>query len=229
MLEWKILLAFAGLVATGLATLLWRGANSRELLLRGQKQELELELEAVRSELAREKKSRGRQVEELASLRKRADKAKKRSAKSAPAPLGTASRVQDLVVALEDAGRERDQIRAERDGLAGELARLESRIEVEARATQAQAQAAASEAAPPDSDSQGSDDALLAETRERLVKLENELQLAHQTQARTRKRMANQDQLYAALRGELEIKKDRLRTQEEQLQRLQALKAAVLD
>lgn len=227
MLEWKILLAFAGLVATGLATLLWRGANSRALLLRGQKQELELELEAVRSELAREKKSRGRQAEELASLRKRADKAKKRSAKSAPAPLGTASRVQDLVVALEGAGRERDQIRAERDGLAGELARLESRIEVEARATQAQA--AASEAAPPDSDSQGSDEALLAETRERLVKLENELQLAHQTQARTRKRMANQDQLYAALRGELEIKKDRLRTQEEQLQRLQALEAAVLD
>ncbi len=89
--------------------------------------------------------------------------------------------------------------------------------------------AAASEATLPESGSPVSYEAELAEAGERLVKLENELQLAHQTQARARKRMANQDQLYAALRGELEAKKDRLRTQEEQLQRLQALKVAVLD
>ncbi len=44
-----------------------------------------------------------------------------------------------------------------------------------------------------------------------------------------RKRMSNQEILYASLRAELEVKKDRLRTQEEQLQRLQALKVAVLD
>jgi len=231
MLEWKILLAFTALVAAGVAAALWRGADSRARLLRGQKDELEADLEAVTSELARERKSRGRQAEELAGLRKRADKAKKRGAKSTPAPLGTASRVQDLVVALEAAGRERDQIRAERDGLAADLAQLESRIEVEAQAASAQAAAseAALEPAAPDSGPQGHDEAPLAEARERLVKLENELQLAHQTQVRTRKRMATQDQLYAALRGELEAKKDRLRTQEEQLQRLQALKVAVLD
>ena len=121
MLEWKILLAFIGLVAAGLAAALWRRADSRAQLLRGQKEKLEADLEAVASELEREKKSRGRQAEELASFRKRADKAKKRSAKSVPPPLGTASRVQDLVVALEDARRERDQIRAERDGLAADL------------------------------------------------------------------------------------------------------------
>ncbi len=222
MLEWEILLALIGLGAAGLAVALWRGADSRARVLRGQKEKLEAKLEAVTSEFAREKKSRGRQAEELASFRKRSDKAKKRSAKSAPQPLGTASRVQDLVLALEEASRERDQIRTERDGLAAELARLKSRIAVEA-------QAAASEAALPESGSQGSHEAELAEAGERLVKLENELQLAHQMQARARKRMANQDQLYAALRGELEAKKDRLRTQQEQLQRLQALKVAVLD
>ncbi len=227
MLEWEILLALIGLGAAGLAVALWRGADSRARVLRGQKEKLEAKLEAVTSEFAREKKSRGRQAEELASFRKRSDKAKKRSAKSAPQPLGTASRVQDVVLALEEASRERDQIRTERDGLAADLARLKSRIAVEAQA--ARAQAAASEAALPESGSQGSHEAELAEAGERLVKLENELQLAHQMQARARKRMANQDQLYAALRGELEAKKDRLRTQQEQLQRLQALKVAVLD
>jgi hypothetical protein len=44
-----------------------------------------------------------------------------------------------------------------------------------------------------------------------------------------RKRMSNQEQLYASIRAELDVKKDRLRTQEEQLQRLQALKVSVVD
>ena len=231
MLEWEILLALIGLGAAGLTAALWRAADSRAQLLQGQKNELEANLKAVTSELAHEEKSRQRQAEEIANLRKRADKAKKRSAKSAAQPLGTASRVQDLVVALEDAQRERNRIGAERDALCAELSQLRSRMEVEARA--ARAQAAASEAAlrpaQPESGSQASVEAPLAEARERLVKLESELQLAHQTTARARKRIANQEQLYAALRGELEAKKDRLRTQEEQLQRLQALKVAVLD
>ncbi len=231
MLEWEILWALMGLGAAGLAAALWRSANSRAQLLRGQKQALEANLEAVTSELAREKKSRQSQAEELGSFRKRADRAKRRSTKSTPQPLGTASRLQDLVVALEDAGREREGLRAERDGLAADFARLKSRMQVEARAARVQAAApvAATEPAVPESDSQNSQESELAEARERLVKLESELQLAHQTEARARKRMANQDQLYASLRGELEAKKDRLRTQEEQLQRLQALKVAVLD
>ena len=56
-----------------------------------------------------------------------------------------------------------------------------------------------------------------------------ELGIARGTEARMRKRMSNQEQLYASLRAELDVKKDRLRTQEEQLQRLQALKVAVID
>ena len=44
---------------------------------------------------------------------------------------------------------------------------------------------------------------------------------------RMRKRVTNQEQLYASLRAELDVKKDRLRTQEEQIQRLQALQAAI--
>ena len=46
---------------------------------------------------------------------------------------------------------------------------------------------------------------------------------------RLRKRVDNQERLYASVRAELEVKKDRLRTQEEQIQRLEALKVAVAD
>ena len=41
--------------------------------------------------------------------------------------------------------------------------------------------------------------------------------------------MSNQEQLYASVRSELDVKKDRLRAQEEQIQRLQALKVAMSD
>jgi len=69
----------------------------------------------------------------------------------------------------------------------------------------------------------------LAAMREQYAKQGELLELARQTEVRFRKRMDNQEQLYASLRAELDIKKDRLRAQEEQIQRLQALKAAVID
>ena len=59
--------------------------------------------------------------------------------------------------------------------------------------------------------------------------LEQALTAARETESRMRKRMSNQEQLYASLRSELEVKKDRLRTQEERIQRLQALEVAVAD
>ena len=67
----------------------------------------------------------------------------------------------------------------------------------------------------------------LAEATERISKLESELELAKQSEFRLRKRMANQEQLYASIRAELEVKKDRVRAQEEKIQRLEALSAVI--
>jgi chromosome segregation ATPase len=47
--------------------------------------------------------------------------------------------------------------------------------------------------------------------------------------SRLRHKMATQETLYASIRSELEIKKDRLRAQTEELERLRAYKVAVID
>ena len=47
--------------------------------------------------------------------------------------------------------------------------------------------------------------------------------------SRLRRKTATQETLYASIRGELEIKKDRLRAQTEELERLRAYKVAVID
>ena len=63
--------------------------------------------------------------------------------------------------------------------------------------------------------------------QERIGKLQGQLELAKQSEVRMRKRMSNQEQLYASIRSELEVKKDRLRAQDERIQRLEALGVAL--
>ena len=181
------------------------------------------EREALAERLRREQKARAQQGEELAGLRKRADKAKKRSARAdkgaADLPLGTASRISDLEAQVERVERERDRSRDEREQLAARVADLEAKLEVARRPSPS----VASAPTPPVSE----DGPALAEARERIGKLESELSLAKQSEVRMRKRMANQEQLYASIRAELDVKKDRLRAQEEKIQRLEALSVAV--
>jgi len=227
MLDWIQLVALIGVGGTGLFALLWRRAELAMRAREAKNDGLKTALAALETHVEKERKARSRQAEELAELRKRADKAKRRTGKNAPQPMGTASRIQDLEEASEKASVERDRLRAERDGLVEDLAKLRARIEADERATEAKARAVPVEQPKPVATT--SLEASLAEARERIGALESEAQLARQTEARLRKRMDNQEQLYASLRSELEVKKDRLRTQEEQLQRLQALKVAVLD
>jgi hypothetical protein len=52
---------------------------------------------------------------------------------------------------------------------------------------------------------------------------------AERSLEKLRTKVRTQDQLYLVMRGELEAKKDRLRTQQEELERLQAFKVAVID
>lgn len=187
-------------------------------------------LEAERKELARRVEhvgqARKKQAEELSALRNKADKTKRRAEKTPELPLGTAARIRDVeleveraVAGLRRAEAERDEqarraeaLRSERDRLEQRLAESIAPVEVVAEQGRAEVDAVRGE---------------LAVAREQARKLGEELSLARQTEARMRKRMDTQEQLYASVRAELEVKKDRLRTQEEQIQRLEAIKAVV--
>ncbi|MCR9096731.1 MAG: hypothetical protein NXI30_21110 [bacterium] len=216
------LLGVAVIAAMALA-LLWRRAEARGVAQEEALEGLRSERESLTAALSRERRARAEQGEELATLRKRVDKAKKRSARAEKGagdlPLGTASRIADLEAQIERVERERDRSRAEREQLAAQVGNLEARLEVARRPAQPAAPAAA-----PDAERE---EGRLAEAVEQVDKLENQLELAKQSEVRMRRRMATQEQLYASIRAELDVKKDRLRAQEEKIQRLEALSAAV--
>ena len=228
--EWVLI----GIIATVALILgrLWRSADARAKEVEAAREKLAGERDELATRLGRETQTRKKQSEELTAFRKRADKAKKRAVRAEQGakdlPLGTAARMADLESELERAERERDQSRAEREQLADQVARLEARILVaEQRPVVA---AALPAAAPPvavlssDAESLQQD---LGEARERIAKLDEVVRGAKETEARMRKRMSNQEQLYASVRAELDVKKDRLRTQEEQIHRLEAMKVVV--
>jgi len=56
-----------------------------------------------------------------------------------------------------------------------------------------------------------------------------ELGAARKEVGRLQERLRTQNKVYMALRGELEAKKDRLRQQREEIERLQAIKVALVD
>jgi DNA repair exonuclease SbcCD ATPase subunit len=231
MLDWNYFIAGAAMLAALVMTALWRRSLGRATKLSVEGEGVAARLAESEKGLAREQKARNKLAEEIAEFRKRTDKAKRRGAKAAPQPMGTAARMQDLEEASAQAGRERDRLRQERDSLTEELARLRRQLEAQSRpAPSAPSPSPVPVAEVPDDDAAKRElEANLATAREQIGKLEGEHRIARQNEARMRKRMDNQEQLYASLRSELEVKKDRLRTQEEQIQRLQALKAAILD
>ena len=208
---------------------LWRRAEARAATWEAKATTREAKAKRLGTELSRESQARKRQAEELTALRKRADKSKRRKMKGFDQPLGTSARIRDHETEVERLRLERDRALSEKQALTDSLSELESEL---ARSRRALEEATAPRSIPEPSTLE----AALEESRSELVsslekttKLEDDLELARQTEVRTRKRMRNQEILYASLRAELDVKKDRLRTQEEQLQRLQALKVAGLD
>jgi len=232
--EWIAWLAGAGLILAAAGWLLWRSERTRASALESDQAASQARLAKLESELERERKARQKQGGELSELRKRADKVRRRGSKPGTKPLGTAARISDLEAQLEKARAERDRVERERDSTATELeaARREVRSAAQA-AERAQSKPQVAEIVPEPENTRSDETASLqkqlAEAKERLAKLESEHEIARQTEVRIRKRMQNQEMLYASVRSELEVKKDRLRTQEEQIQRLQALKVAVLE
>lgn len=224
-LSFLLVISIAGAVWLALA---WRKAEKRSLDLAAAVAALEGERKDWIRRADHESHARKKQSEELAELRRRADKARRRAEKPPEAPLGTAARIRDIEVELERAQIALRRVEAERDQHARSEATLlaeRDRLAKQLEDASAPARAAAEQGRAELERVQGE----LAAMREQHAKQSELLELARQTELRIRKRMDNQEQLYASLRAELDIKKDRLRAQEEQIQRLQALKAAVID
>lgn len=225
--RWAILIV--AVLASG-AGWLWRRAEGRSTRLQAERERLDARCHALEDRLERSEKARTRQGEELATFRKKADKTRRRGARAPSPPLGTATRIQDLEEALARSEREREAAQRACVERTEELADL--RRALDERPAEA-APARTDPVATVDADSRGEEEARheserLAASR-RIAELEGELRAARQGEARMKKRVANQEQLYAAIRAELAVKKDRLRTQEEQLERLQALRVSLVD
>jgi chromosome segregation ATPase len=226
-----VLLAALGCLSGGLAWL-WRAADGSRRALEASLEEAEGAREELRNKLLREADGRKRQSEELAELRRKADKARRRSARgekgSGDRPVGTATRMADLEERLTLVERERDRARAECARLESEALRREAEFAAARRAAESAAVAAEKKpipAAPP----AVSDSSLVEGLEARVTELGAALEAAQQNEARLRKRMTNQEQLYASIRAELEVKKDRLRAQEERIHRLEAFRVAIAD
>ncbi len=130
----------------------------------------------------------------------------------------------ELLEAREDART----ARAERDAAHAELANW-SREQAAQRSRERAAQERA--ALPPPGQT-----AELAALRERLASAEAEREkavdeagAARDQTSRARKRAENLDKVYVILRGEHALQRDELRSQREELERLRALKVAVID
>jgi chromosome segregation ATPase len=178
------------------------------------------ELKSTREQMERSAAKQRRATDELMELRKKHEKVKKRAARGqGGAPAGTPAQVQTLEADLEQARQARDAARDEALALSGELSRLRGeQVENETPAAPAplldnaaiQALQAKVEALEGERDRMGAELAKATDAAERL-----------------RHKAKTQDTLYVSMRSELDAKKDRLRSQQEELERLRAMQVVV--
>ena len=187
------------------------------------------ELESTQKRLdprAAELRARG---EELSELRKKHDKLKRRAGddreeeKSAPARIRTLEA--ELAAEKGDSRAARDEIvrlHAELERVSAEAARAAAELE--------RASARVSELAPL------ADQAGVAAVEQRagaaeakLAKLGTELEAARRDAAKYKGRWETLDKAYVVLRGELELKKDEVRSQRTELERLRALEVVLVE
>lgn len=179
------------------------------------------DLEQARAQRQKDVDVIARHGSEVADLRKRLEKAKRRAAQAGGRKVGSkpASALQTLEFDLEQTRRARDESRAEALALSQELSRVRS----EARAPK-QEVAPLLDNAEIESLQQRLESATRAvgEAREEVSRLKK-------SDARLKRKLSTQEILYVSMRSELDAKKDRLRTQQEELERLMALKVALTD
>jgi len=219
-------------VAAALAAFLFQRARSSDTARAASAAALaerEQELEATQKRLeqrATELRARG---EEISELRKKHDKLKRRAGDEREEEKGAPARIRKLE---EDLEAERADSRGARD----EIVRLHAEIErVSAELARVSADLARA----------GSKVAELAPLAERpgievferraeadeakLAKLSGDLESALRDAAKYKGRWETLDKAYIVLRGELEMKKDEMRTQRAELERLRALAVVLVE
>ena len=199
-----------------------RSAESQLVTVRAAKEKTETDLEDARGRLSKSQDKSRQASEDIQQLRKKLEKVKKRLGSTTSLPSASASRVQQLEEALELSRQERDRLREEVSGLRAELTRLREvarsnveEVENPQLNSALEAQSAAS--------------ARIADLESILQKAQARAADAERSVDRLRGKARTQDLLYVSLRSELDAKKDRLRTQQEEIERLRALKVALVD
>ncbi len=219
--------AVAAGVAAGLLFARWRAAGMDAAAARVEAERLGGELGATREQLEKAQAKARRATSELAEVRKKLEKSKKRTAQlhdegrgrtGAPGGAGLAGEQ-----ALEEARQARDVARAELEAVSAELSRLRAEKAEAAEEDRRPAPAAVAgiEVEALQAQSAAAAEALVAE-REALRRANAEVE-------RLKKKAKSQETLYVSIRSELEVKKDRIRAQQEEIERLHALKVALVD
>ena len=215
------LLAVGGLAVGVFFSVRARSAQSalkqqREAALKSNQQ-----LEDVRAQRENDAKRIASHAGEVTDLRKRLDKTKRRAAQVAPPKVGSgsASAIMELEGQLEEARRLRDGSRQEAEALSRELSRVRqassvSAVKVEAPVVE-------------DTQLEGLQNQLES-AQSALTRAKEELEASEKARLKLKRKVDTQELLYVSMRSELDAKKDRLRTQQEELERLMALKAVVL-
>jgi chromosome segregation ATPase len=190
--------------------------------------ELTSQLEEVREELAvagrrleKQKEEHRRRGEDLVDLRKRLDKAKRSRGGERERERAEPGRVAALERAIELQTEDLARARTERDGALAELAKVHAQLErarEDARKPREEADEAMREL-----------ETKLGQAQADLERTVADLDAARHELGRWRKRAENLDKVYMVLRGEFELAKDRLRAQDAELERLRALKVALVD
>jgi hypothetical protein len=226
MTAWLVALA-AGVVALIAALFAASRAQAGATAARELSQ-LREELEATRGKATKRSDLDKRRDEELAELRRRLEKTKRRASQARDDERQESERIRDLDEKVRLAQADARAMRAELQRVEAELARAREAPKPPPRPEPAPAVVVA----PPAPVASPPDEALLrrAESAEaRVLGLEDALVVARVDAERQRRKVAAQDRLYLAMRGELDAKKERLRAQQEELERLRALRLVLAD
>ncbi len=194
-------------------------ALSRELT--SQLAEIREELAVAGRRLEKQKEEHRRRGEDLGDLRKRLDKARRSRGTAREKERAEPARVAELERTIELQAEDLARARTELDRTLGELAVVHAQLERErddARKPREQADKAVRELEMKLGQVQADSETIAAD-----------LETARHELGRWRKRAENLDKVYMVLRGEFELAKDRLRAQDAELERLRALKVALVD
>jgi len=231
MLAW---IALAVGVAAGLAGLAFGASRAQAIgAATAELARLREELEATRERVTKRVDAERKRDEELAELRRRLEKTKKRASQAREDERQESGRIHELEEKLRLA-------QADAHAMHGELQRAESDLERLREAPRPKPPVVAPAPPPPPAAKQPEPaapepprDEVLARRAQaaetRALTLEEQLVAARVDAERQRRKVAAHDRLYLALRGELDAKKERLRAQQEELERLRALRLVHAD